>query len=137
MKYLLDVNALVALCVTNHVFYQRMLKWMARANIPWESIFLTCAITEIGFLRTLVLAPAYSFTIQQGKEVLAGLKSTAGFHFQFVSDGIGIAALPSWVRGGKQITDGHLLTLAREQKAVLATLDEKIRGAYLIPVGSR
>ena len=50
MRYLLDVNALVALCVTSHEFYDRMLKWMARANHAQKCKFLTCSITEIGLL---------------------------------------------------------------------------------------
>jgi len=134
MKYLLDVNALVALCVTSHQFYGRMLKWMARVNASNDCEFLTCSITEIGLLRTLVLAPEYSFTIQQGKDVLAQLKSTKGFAFELLCDDVGIEVLPSWVHGGKQITDGHLIKLASNKGAVLATLDEGIRGAYVIPL---
>jgi len=33
----------------------------------------------------------------------------------------------------KQTTDGHLAQLAKAKGAVLATLDGKIPGAYLIP----
>jgi predicted nucleic acid-binding protein len=110
-----------------------MLKWMARTSRAADCKFLTCAITEIGLLRTLVPARAYSFTIQQGKDVLAQLKSTNGYDFEFLLDDIGIEHLPVWVRGGKQITDGHLLGLAKAHGATLATLDEGIRGAYLIP----
>jgi len=38
-----------------------------------------------------------------------------------------------WVKGPKQITDGHLAGLARVNGAVLATLDAGISSAMVIP----
>lgn len=46
-----------------------------------------------------------------------------------------ISHLPKWVRTPKQITDGHLAELARANEAVLATLDRRIPGAFVIPLG--
>jgi hypothetical protein len=43
--------------------------------------------------------------------------------------------LPAWVKTPKQLTDGHLLKLASANGGVLATLDGKIPGAYLISEG--
>jgi predicted nucleic acid-binding protein len=131
MKYLLDVNVLVALCVEQHVFRKRVAEWMKSASE--QAIFMTCAVTEIGALRILVQAPAYDFTVDQGKELLARMQSSKIFRFEFVAEDVGIAELPSWVRGAKQIMDGHLINIASTAKAVLATLDEGIRGGYLIP----
>jgi len=39
-----------------------------------------------------------------------------------------------WVKTPKQITDGHLAQLAKANGAILATLDGRIPGAFLIPV---
>lgn len=44
-----------------------------------------------------------------------------------------ISHLPKWVRTPKQITDGHLAELARANEAVLATLDRRTPGAFVIP----
>jgi hypothetical protein len=50
-----------------------------------------------------------------------------------IADTHDISHLPEWVKTPKQITDGHLLQLARANGAVLATLDRRIPGAFLIP----
>jgi hypothetical protein len=44
-----------------------------------------------------------------------------------------LAQLPRWVKGPKQITDGHLLGLAKAHGAEMATLDERIPSALVIP----
>jgi len=133
MKYLLDVNVLVALCVGEHEFHERVASWINESARDGRSELITCAVTEMGFLRTLVQAEAYGFTIEQGKDLLSRLKSSKEFHFGFVSDGLGLAQLPRWVKGPKQITDGHLLGLARTHGAEMASLDERIPGAFVIP----
>ena len=53
--------------------------------------------------------------------------------FLFIHDDVKADRLPSWVKTAKQITDGHLVELAKAHEAILATLDEKIAEAYLIP----
>ena len=133
MKYLLDVNVLVALCVDEHEFHERVAAWVDQSARAGRSELITCAVTEMGFLRTLVQAEPYGFTIEQGKDLLSQLKSSKEFHFGFLSDGLGVALLPRWVKGPKQITDGHLVGLAKAQGAEMATLDERIPGAFVIP----
>jgi hypothetical protein len=133
MKYLLDVNVLVALSVAEHEFHERVASWMNESARAGRSELLTCAVTEMGFLRTLVQAEPYGFTIEQGKDLLSQLKSSKEFRFDFLADDLGVAQLPRWVRGPKQITDGHLLGLAKAHGAEMATLDERIPGALVIP----
>ena len=55
MKYLLDVNALVALGFGNHEFHARVAYWLRAQQFP---DLATCSITELGFLRVLVQAPS-------------------------------------------------------------------------------
>jgi len=98
-----------------------------------EATFATCAITELGFLRVLTQAASCELTLAQGKELLSRLKITRGLRFSFLADDQGAADLPLWVKGPKQITDGHLAGLARVNGAVLATLDAGISGAMVIP----
>jgi uncharacterized protein len=132
MTYLLDVNALLALGVQEHEFHQRTAKWVKRAAAS-ECAFATCAITELGFLRVLLQASYAGFTLSQGQKLLRLLKSSLQFPFLFLVDDHDAAQLPPWVKWPKQITDGHLAMLAKAHHATLATLDEGIRGAFVIP----
>ncbi len=130
MKYLLDVNALVALGFTHHEFHGRVAAWIKAVRFP---ALVTCSITELGFVRVLAQAPSYGFTLTQARTFLLRLKKTDALAFTFISDDHGVSHLPTWVKSPKQTTDGHLSELARAHQAMLATLDERIPGAYLIP----
>ena len=61
------------------------------------------------------------------------MKRADAFRFIFLTDDQDISYLPTWVKSPKQITDGHLVELASANEGALATLDERIAGAYLIP----
>ena len=129
MTYLLDVNALVALGFAHHEFHERVARWVRAEQFP---PLATCSITELGFLRVLTQAPAYGFTIAQAKTLLLGIKKANIARFLFIQDDHDISHLPSWVKTAKQTTDGHLLKLASDHGAMLATLDARIPGAYRI-----
>ena len=128
--YLLDVNALVALGLLTHQFHERVAVWL-RAS-PLLSL-ATCSITELGFVRVLTQATAYGLTLPQAQTLLLRLKKSNVPRFTFIPDDHDVSRLPAWVRTSKQITDGHLAQLADANGAMLATLDEKIPGAFLIP----
>jgi len=53
-----------------------------------------------------------------------------------MDDDHGAAKLPGLVKGPKQISDAHLVELAKAHGAKLATLEENIPGAVVIPEGS-
>jgi predicted nucleic acid-binding protein len=130
MKYLLDVNALVALGFIHHEFHGRVSAWIKAQRFPELA---TCSITELGFVRVLSQAPAYGFTVVQARTVLLRLKRAKVLTVTFLTDAHDISHLPSWVQSPRQTRDGHLLELARVSGAILATLDEKIPGSYRIP----
>ncbi|MGA3333855.1 MAG: hypothetical protein ABSC62_06785 [Terracidiphilus sp.] len=130
MRYILDVNVLVALGIFHHQFHERVNAWIVPQR---DAHWLTCSITELGFARVVAQTPNYGFTVQQARTLLLNLKSHSGLPFSFLTDGNGISQLPAWVKTPKQTTDGHLLQLASANGAVLATLDEGIPGAFLIP----
>lgn len=129
MKYLLDVNALVALGCIHHEFHDRVAAWLRTLQFP---PLATCSITELGFVRVLAQAPAYGFTVVQARSLLLRLKKSKIVTVTFLADDHDIAYLPAWVKTPKQTTDGHLLALAAANQAVLATLDEKMPGAHSI-----
>jgi len=129
VRYLLDVNALIALGIFHHRFHDRVNAWItSQQGERW----LTCSITELGFARVVAQVPDYGFTVQQARTLLLGLKNSK-LQLTFLPDGNDISLLPAWVKTPKQTTDGHLVELAKANGAVLATLDKGIPGAFLIP----
>lgn len=130
MKFLLDVNALIALGHFEHAQHARAARWL---RLQRSSQLLTCSITELGFVRILTQASAYGFRVSDAQALLSALKQAPGYSFQLVPDGLGIADLPKWVKTSGQTTDGHLLQLAKAHDATLATFDAKISGAFVIP----
>jgi predicted nucleic acid-binding protein len=130
MKFLLDVNALIAFGITQHQFHQRVVDWIQSQR---GSIFLTSSVTEIGFVRVVGSVAQYGLGVSQARMLLLGMKTNAAQPLTFFSDTNDISALPAWVKSPAQITDGHLVQLALANGAVLATLDGGIPGAFLIP----
>jgi predicted nucleic acid-binding protein len=130
MRYLLDVNALVALGIFHHRFHDRVNAWITSQD---GAHWLTSSITELGFVRVSAQTPDYGFTVQQARALLLSLKTNRRLALKLLPDGNDIASLPAWVKTPKQTTDGHLVQLAIANDAVLATLDEGIPGAYRIP----
>jgi predicted nucleic acid-binding protein len=130
MRYLLDVNALIAFGITQHQFHQRVVDWIRSQR---GSTFLTSSVTEIGFVRVVASVALFGLSVAQARALLLGMKANAAQPLTFLSDANDISALPAWVKSPTQITDGHLLQLASAAGAVLATLDEGISGAFLIP----
>lgn len=135
MKYLLDVNALVALGFLEHEFHERVAVWVRTLVSKGTSELATCSITELGFVRVLSQAPLYGFAVSQARDLLLRLKAAGVLKFTFISDDHDISRLPAWVKSPRQTTDGHLSQLARANDAVLATLDRRIPRAFLIPAG--
>lgn len=133
MKYLLDVNALLALGFNDHEFHERVATWVDRIAERETPEMATCAITELGFVRILSQAQQYGFSVREARESLIGLKKSEKVRFTFLPDDRDISHLPNWVNSSKQVTDGHLAELAAANGFVLATLDRRIPGAFVIP----
>ena len=130
MRYLLDVNALVAYGYRKHDFHDRAGAWIRSRK---GDGFLTCSITELAFVRVLGNVRAYGMNVAQARSLLMELKAWRTLPLEFLPDGNDISALPKWVKSPAQTTDGHLVQLANANGAVLATLDEGVPGAFLIP----
>jgi uncharacterized protein len=131
MKYLLDVNALVALGFLQHEFHERVAAWVHTSLAKGTVELATCSITELGFVRILVQAPQYGFAVSQARDLLLRLKAASAL--TFIPDDHDISHLPAWVKTAKQTTDGHLAQLAKLKGAILATLDNRIPRAFQIP----
>ncbi|HYN16106.1 MAG TPA: hypothetical protein VES66_10015 [Terriglobales bacterium] len=129
------MNALVALGFLQHEFHQRVAGWVHALALKAVPQLATCAITELGFVRVLAQAPQYGLAISQARNLLLRLKAANTLKFTFIPDAHDISHLPGWVKAPKQVTDGHFAQLAKANSAILATLDGRIPGAFLIPAG--
>jgi len=122
---LLDVNALVALAWDSHVHHAAMRVWFAAHG---ASGWATCPITESGFVRVSSNPKALPtpIGISAARGVLTALRGLDGH--RFIVDDVSIVApdVPD-VAGYRQVTDAHLLTLARRSELRLVTFDTGIR----------
>jgi uncharacterized protein len=130
MRYLLDVNGLIAYGFRRHGFHDRVGAWIRSKK---GDHFLTSSITELGFVRVLGNVRTYGMDVARARTLLLDLKTNHALRFDFLADANDLNSLPLWVKTPLQVTDGHLLQLAKTNGAVLATLDKGIPGAYLIP----
>lgn len=118
---LLDVNALVALAWDSHIHHARMRAWFgANSARGWA----TCPITESGFVRVSSNPKVLSHAI--GVDAARGVLSTLralGDH-SFLTDDVSLTDgdVPT-MTGHRQVTDAHLLTLARRRRVRLVTFD--------------
>jgi len=134
VRYLLDVNALVALGFLEHEFHERVAWWLSSLGKGARYAIVTCPITELGFVRVLSQAPQYGLTVAQSRRLLTRLRGQSAVPFEFIADDHDVSRLPAWVKTARQTTDGHLAELAQAHGCLLATLDERIPSAFVIPV---
>jgi len=132
MTFLLDANVLIALGYTRHQSHQRVGAWVSALRSAGEANFATCAITELAFVRAGAQA-GYFVDIVTARKALAALKASKAAAFELLADDLGAESLPTWAKTPNRTTDGHLLVLAKQHQAKLATLDKGIPGAFLIP----
>jgi uncharacterized protein len=121
---LLDVNALVALAWDSHIHHARMREWFAdNASAGWA----TCPITETGFVRVSTNPKALPspIGISDARRVLAALRAVEGHSF-LVDDVSPVDDDVPTIAGYRQVTDAHLLTLARRRGVRLVTFDTAI-----------
>ena len=133
MRYLLDVNVLVAWGWADHEAHVRTVTWIAEVAARQSSTLLTSAIPELGFVRVSVQRTGARVTVQEAGGTLAGMLAALGARHAFLPDDQGAREFPRWCRQASRTTDAHLLRLAEAHRARLATLDTAIPGAFVLP----
>lgn len=135
MVSLLDINLLVALAWPNHVHHRTALAWFRRNQ---RSGWSTCPLTQSGFVRVSSNPAAVSEARSPQEAILLLRRIVLLPHHEFWHDDVSFAAesFQEEIRlvGYRQVTDAHLLALARQRGGRLATLDGKIRS--LVPRGN-
>ena len=126
MTDLPDVNVLLALSVAAHEFHHAAASWLEQAEA-----FATTPVTEAGLVR-LLLQPRFTGTDvspDDAMAMLARLKSQP--HAVFVPDAspLDTSHFRYALTGPKQVTDLHLLDLARARGGRLVTFDAKLAAA--------
>ncbi len=121
---LLDVNALVALAWDSHVHHAAIRSWFATGDARgWA----TCPVTESGFVRVSAnpAVLAHPISVGEARQVLAALRGVGDHRFLVDDVSLTDADVPA-VTGHRQVTDVHLLTLARRHRTVLLTFDRGV-----------
>jgi uncharacterized protein len=122
-KFLLDVNALVALTTEDHVHHGIVTRWFnATGRHNWGA----CAFTEAGLLRVATRPSTGGRSVHEVTELLTRLAAHPGYRYWPLTASWTALAGPFQGRlfGHQQITDAFLLGLAVQQRGILVTLDQ-------------
>jgi uncharacterized protein len=118
---LLDVNTLVALAWDSHIHHAQARDWfVAHGKRGWA----TCPVTESGFVRVssnpkVLPSP---IGVEAARGVLTSLRALGGHRFLVDDVSITDPDIPP-LAGHRQVTDAHLLALARRHKLRLFSFD--------------
>jgi uncharacterized protein len=133
VKYLLDVNVLVAWGWSDHVEHERTVRWIAAVKKQDTTVLLTSAIPQLGFVRVSVQRTGGRVTVHEVSKVLDDMVNSLGTRHTFLPDDRSARNFPTWCRSAPRTTDAHLLQLAEAHGAKLITLDTGIPGSFLVP----
>jgi predicted nucleic acid-binding protein len=117
MKYLLDVNALVAAIVQTHVHHAQADDWLQKKEL------VLCPISELGFLRISTHPRALNLAMAVVRQALESFKRIN--HVEFVP--ADLEALKAHAQTSGQVTDSYLAELAAAKGLKLATFDAGIK----------
>jgi toxin-antitoxin system PIN domain toxin len=127
IRFLLDVNVLIALIDPAHVQHDRAHEWFAALG---AQAWATCPLTENGVLRIVGHAryPNSPGTPAAVAEVIAGLRGLPGH--EFWPDDLTLFDRqridPARLLDSGQVTDTYLLALACAHGGQLATFDGRL-----------
>ena len=134
MHYLLDVNVLVAWGWSDHADHRRAAKWIGKMMASVGVTLVTSAIPQLGFVRVSVQRTGGRMQMAAASDALAEMLKALGSRHLFLADDLpSVAGWQDWCHSSARTTDAHLAKLAERHGLQLATLDEGIPGAFLIP----
>jgi uncharacterized protein len=122
-----DVNVLVALIWERHIHHAAARRWYAEFADPgWA----TCSVTQTGFVRVSSnpVAVGEAVSVREAVALLAALVAEPSH--RFLADDRGFVDNPlvphDRLVGHRQVTDAHLIAIARANDARVATFDQAI-----------
>lgn len=127
IRYLLDINVLIALIDPTHVQHDTAHKWFAAKG---QQAWATCPLTENGVLR-IVGHPRYPNSPGSPAAIAGLLDSLRGLPgHAFWPDDVSLLdrqhVNPSHLLDSSQVTDSYLLALARAHAGQLASFDQRL-----------
>jgi len=122
MKYLLDVNVLLAAIWKHHRQHARAFAWLAGKEVT------LCPLAELGFLRISSHKKVINAPMAQVRDALE--KFSAERKVSLIPDDL--RALECSPKTSNQITDSYLSALAAKHGLKLATFDQGIASAEVI-----
>jgi predicted nucleic acid-binding protein len=125
MKYLLDVNALVAWEHGGSPHHAAFHLWAKKAGLRNLS---SCALVELGFLR--ISMQVFGYTQAQAQEALADMKPHLGEFIEQAPSPL----LPGWATTAAKTTDAYLVQLATTKGMRLATFDSALSDPLVVQI---
>ena len=122
MKYLFDVNAVIAGVYVDHEHHGRMRTWMKEHQ---DEGFGVPPIAMTGCLRVLM---TISGERKPSRIVSAIMEFKDFYGLTTIADQTEISDLGKWISGPKQVRDAHFLTIAKHHGIKLVTFDRNISG---------
>lgn len=127
MRYLLDVNVLIALIDAAHVRHRDAQAWFETTG---QNAWATCPLTENGVMR-IVGHPKYPKSPGSPAAVAETLRPLCELPgHEFWPDSLSLLDTPgvqsSYLSSHAQVTDSYLLALARAHEGQLATFDRQL-----------
>jgi predicted nucleic acid-binding protein len=113
MKYLLDVNALLAAIIQNHANHPLVDAWVRGKELA------VCPLSELGFLRIATHPNAYNLKMNVARQALQSFITNN--HTGFVP--ADLPSLRASATKSADVTDIYLAELAAQHNLKLATLD--------------
>lgn len=123
MKYLLDVNALIAWRHANAHGHAAFHAWAKAAGFKALG---TCAQVELGFLR--ISMQVFQLSLAEAQTALADIKRQAGGFIATAPS----PKLPTWSAKPNQTSDAYLAQVAASAGLTLVTFDPDVPSATLI-----
>ena len=125
-RWLLDVNALLALLDPEHTGHEVVSRWFDENR---QSGWCTCPLTENGFVR-ISSHPSYANSVPLGLAVSTLREATLANDHEHWPDDVSILDPETFdhsrLHGHKQISDAYLLALAVRRDGSLVTLDRSV-----------
>jgi uncharacterized protein len=122
MKYLLDVNVLLAAIWSHHPHHDSAFAWLAGKEVS------LCPISELGFLRISSNRKLFNTPMDRVREML--VKFSTERKAERIADDL--PALDCSPKTSEQVTDSYLSALAAKHGLKLATFDQGIPSAEVI-----
>lgn len=113
MKYLLDVNALLAAIIQHHPHHETANRWLKGKSLA------LCPISELGFIRIGTQPKAYNLAMAIAKEALSDFVEK--HRVEFVPADLSASDINA--KTSDHVTDTYLAELAARHKMKLATFD--------------